>query len=143
MRIESAAFQDNIAKPCKDVMSAQTGMTRLAAMLSERGLEAHKDKTCYMLCGSKKYKEKTNEELKTMPLKFGDFLAKRKEADKYLGQLIHEDGLEASVEATIRDRTGKVKGAIYLTKSIIETHQMQGIGGMMAAKTLWEGAIVP
>ena len=132
VRIESAAFQDDISKPCKDVMSAQAGMTRLAAMLTERGLEAHKDKTCYLVCGSKKYKEKTNEQLKMMPLMFGDFIAKRKESDKYLGQLIHEEGLEASVEATIKERTGKIKGAIYLTKTIIDTYQMQGIGGLMA-----------
>ena len=78
-----------------------------------------------------------------MPLKFGDFPAKRKISDKYLGQIIHEGGLTASIEATILERTGKVKGAIYLTKTIIETFQMQGIGGMMAARTLWEGAIVP
>ena len=36
-----------------------------------------------------------------------------------------------------------MKGAIYLTKTIIETYQMRGIGGMMAARTVWEGAIVP
>ena len=65
-----------------------------------------------------------------------------KKGDKYLGQISHEDGLEASVEATIKERTGKIKGAIFLTKTIIETFQMQGIGALMAAKTLWEGAIV-
>ena len=74
---------------------------------------------------------------------FGNFPAKRKVSDKYLGQILHEDGLEASVRATIEERTGKVKGAIFLTKTIIETYQMQGIGAMAAAKTLWEGAIVP
>ena len=78
-----------------------------------------------------------------MPLKFGDFVAKRKASEKYLGQIIHEEGVSASVKATILERTGKVKGAIYLTETIIETYQMQGIGGMMAARTLWEGAIVP
>ena len=128
VRIESAAFQDDISKPCIDVFTAQSGMTRLAAMLSERGLEVHKDKTCYIVCGGKEYQASTNKQLKMMPLMFGDFPAKRKEADKYLGQTIHEDGLEASVKATIKERTGKIKGAIYLTKSIIETYQMQGVG---------------
>ena len=47
------------------------------------------------------------------------------------------------MKATTEDMTGKIKVAIYLTKSIIETYQMQEIGGMMAARTLWEGAIVP
>ena len=41
VRVESAAFQDDIAKPNHDVVSAQVGMTRLAEMLVERGLEAH------------------------------------------------------------------------------------------------------
>ena len=74
---------------------------------------------------------------------FGEFPAKRKESDKYLGQILHEDGLEASVKATIKERSGKIKGAIFLTKTVVETYQMQGIGAMAAAKTLWEGAIVP
>lgn len=78
-----------------------------------------------------------------MPLVFGDFPAKRKSCDKYLGQILHEDGLEASVKETIKERTGKIKGAIFLTKTIVETYQMQGIAAMAVAKTLWEGAIVP
>ena len=36
------------------------------------------------------------------------------------------------------DRVGKVKGAIYLNKQVIENVQMQAIGGMMAAKEIWE-----
>ena len=48
-----------------------------------------------------------------------------------------------SVEATFKERMGKVKGAVYTTASLLDTHQMQAIGGLMAAKYLWEGAIVP
>ena len=143
VRMESASFQDDILKPSSDVFTAQAGMTRLAGFLEERGLDAHQDKTSYLVCGTEEYKAKTNKLLKEIPLQFGDFLAKRKVMDKYLGQVLHEDGLEASVRATIQDRTGKIKGAIFLTKSIIETYQMQGIGAMAAAKVLWEGAIVP
>ena len=48
-----------------------------------------------------------------------------------------------SVEATILERKGKVQGAIYTTASILDTVQMQAMGGLMAAKHIWEGAIVP
>ena len=143
VRVESAIYQDDIAKPSQDVRTAQSGMTRLAAMLNERGLEAHRDKTSYLVCGSEAFKKKTEESLMLTPLVFGDFTVKRKISDKYLGQIIHEGGLKESVRGTIKERTGKIKGAIYLTKSVIETYQMQEIGGMMAARTLWEGAIVP
>ena len=75
-------------------------------------MEAHKEKTCYFVFGSKEYKTRTNKQLKVMPLMFGEFLANRTESDKYLGQIIHEDGLKASVEATIKERIGKIKGVI-------------------------------
>ena len=97
---------------------------------------------CFIVTGTKDFKTETNKELEVTPLMFGEFPANREKSDKYLGQILHEDGLEASVEATIKERTGKIKGAIFLTKTIIETFQMQGIGALMAAKTLWEGAIV-
>ena len=74
---------------------------------------------------------------------FGKFLVKAKKSDKYLGQILHEGGLAESVKATIKERSGKVKGAIYATKQIIDTFEMQAMGGMMAAKQLWEGAIIP
>ena len=143
VRVESAAFQDDICKPCEDVATTQCGMTKMAMMLQERGLDAHPEKTSYIVFGSEEYKKKMETEEKIMPLTFGEFVVKAKKSDKYLGQILHEDGLEESVKATIKERSAKVKGAIYATKQIIDTFQMQAMGGMMAAKHLWEGAIIP
>ena len=143
VRVETAAYQDDICKPNSDTISAQIGMTRLSAMLAERGLEAHEDKTGYILFGSDEFKKNRKRELDKMPLNFGSFKVKQKSQDKYLGQVLHQGGLAQSVKSTIMDRVGKVKGAIYLTKQVIETVQMQAISGMMAAKEIWERAIVP
>ena len=118
-------------------------MVRLAAMLSERGLEAHSEKTGYLVFGNRMFKEKVEMEVELMPLMFGEFEVARKESDKYLGQVLHEGGLAMSVQATIKERAGKIKGAIYTTASILNTIEMQAMGGLMAAKHLWEGAIVP
>jgi hypothetical protein len=57
--------------------------------------------------GSKKYKEKLDKQLENFELSFGGFKVKRKECDKYLGQILHT--LAKSVETTITDREGKVK----------------------------------
>ena len=143
VRFEAAAFQDDIAKPSGDVLSCQAGMTKLAAMLGARGLEAHEEKTGYILYGAPAFKEKVEEELEVTPLTFGTFKVKRKDKDKYLGQVLHQDGLAMSVRATIEERTSKVKGAIYTVASLLETFELQAMGGLMAAKYLWEGAIVP
>ena len=68
--VEPLAYQDDIMKGSKDVMAAQAGNTKLAAMLKDKGLDAHPDKTCFLICGSKKFKEKSQKELEVNPLKF-------------------------------------------------------------------------
>ena len=47
-------------------------MTRLEAMLRERGLRAHRYKTGYILFGSPSFKDRMRKELDIMPLKFGE-----------------------------------------------------------------------
>ena len=86
-------------------------MTRLAAMLSERDLEAHAEKTGYLVFGSREYKEEVDKQLELVPLMFGEFKARRKGCDKYLGQMLHEGGLARSVEATITERVGRIMGS--------------------------------
>ena len=56
---------------------------------------------------------------------------KRKESDKYLGQILHTNGARASCEATISDRESKIKGATFEIQSIVEDFKMQAIGGKM------------
>ena len=143
VRFETAAYQDDIAKPSGDARTAQAGVTKLATMLEERGLEAHEDKTGYILMGNEKYKAEMKVDLEANPLQMRRFEVKRKQQDKYLGQILHEGGLRKSVEATIKDRIGKIKGAIFLTAQIVDSFEMQAMGGLMSVKHLWEGAIVP
>ena len=93
--------------------------------------------------GSQDYKNKIAKQLENNPLYLGEFPVKRKEQDKYLGQILHSDGVRASCEATIALRKGKIKGATFEVQSIVDDFKMQAIGGMMAAWELWERAMVP
>jgi hypothetical protein len=63
--------------------------------------------------------------------------------DKYLGDMVHMDGLEASVEATIEDRVGKITASMHEIKAIMDDYRMQALGGMMGALDLWNLAVVP
>ena len=56
--------------------------------------------------------------------------------------MIHSGGVRASCAATITEREGKINGAIFETKSIIEEFRMQAIGGIMAAWEIWEKPMV-
>ena len=83
VNLQPLAYQDDIMKGNKDVLSAQTGNIKFAAMLKEKGLEAHPDKTCYIICGSKRFQEKAENDLRVSPLVFGTFPIKQRVSDKY------------------------------------------------------------
>ena len=52
IKVQPLAYQDDIMKGSKDVRGAQAGNIKLAAMFKDKGLSAHPDKTCYLVCGS-------------------------------------------------------------------------------------------
>ena len=74
---------------------------------------------------------------------FGRIVCKEKESDVYLGDVISSQGLEHSVELTVKKRLGLIRGAIYETSAIMEDYRLQAVGGMSAAWTIWERAICP
>ena len=74
---------------------------------------------------------------------FGTFPLKRRECHRYLGQMLHSGGLDRSAEATVQERSGRIKGATMDIKTINEEFKMKTMGGMMAAWELWERAMVP
>ena len=143
MRIQPQSFQDDILRVAPTLASARSGNIKLHMMLSERLLRCHPKKTCFLLIGSKNYKEDIREELKYFPIKFGDFTRMEKNQDMYLGDVLSTNGLAGSVEATVMQRLGKVKGAIYEAAAILKDYRMQAIGGMMGAWDIWEKAIIP
>ena len=106
-------------------------------------ITAHADKTFYIVCGSKKFKAKVEKDIQTNPLVFDTFDIKQRVSDKYLGQILHSDGLEASAAATVKERAGRIRGATMEIRSIVEEYPMQTIGGLMAARELWERALIP
>ena len=44
-----------------------------------------------------------------MPLTLGGFQVRKKEQDKYLGQVLHQGGLAINAKATILERLEKIK----------------------------------
>ena len=74
---------------------------------------------------------------------FGDIPMKNMKMMKYLGDMIHEDGLMASVDATVNDRVAKVRGSIFELKALCEDFRLQICGGMMGAIDILNMAIFP
>ena len=73
VRCEYFAYQDDIGKPSAGVNEAQAGNVKLSQMFKDKGLEAHPDKTCFVVFGSREFKDKISRQLEANTLLFGDF----------------------------------------------------------------------
>ena len=68
---------------------------------------------------------------------------KSKSEEKWLGDILSDQGLEKSVEATINSRFGKIQTAIFELKVVLEDLRMQVIGGLKCGMDIWELALIP
>ena len=92
---EYFAYQDDIGKGVKDT---QVANIKISNLFMEKGLKANPNKLCFILFGGQKYKDKINEQLQANPFTLGGFQVKRRDSDRYLGQVLHTDGVRASVD---------------------------------------------
>ena len=143
VRVLPLMFQDDILRGTGSVLSARAGNIKVAAVMRSKQLRLNQDKTGFIIFGKKKQVEEARKEIKMEPIMCGDFVTKEKVSDKWLGDIFHQDGLAASVSATIEDRVPKVKGAMYEAAAIVEDWRSQCIGGFRSAVDLWELAILP
>ena len=93
--------------------------------------------------GTKKQREKLKSELETNPIKCGNFVMKKVEKEKWLGQQLSEGGLADSVEATIESKMGKIKTACLEIANIVNDWRAETVGGLETAIILWEACIIP
>ena len=135
VRLQPLSWQDDLLGMAEDASRVQASMTRLAYAMAESQLTVHPDKSGYIMYGKKKYREQVSKETEEDPVKFGDIPMKKMEQMKYLGDMLHEDGLTASVDATVMDRMAKVKGSIFELKALCEDYRLQICGGMMGIHT--------
>ena len=114
------------------------------AEMGQKQLVFNGYKTGYIIFGTKKEVRKYKEKLSDNPLMCGSIVTKEKVMDKYLGDILHTGhSLESSVLATIKDREGKVKAAMFEALAIVEDFRAQSVGGMQTALDLWKVAILP
>ena len=104
--------------------------SQIKNILKEKTLDAHPDKSGIVLLGSERFKDRVEKELINEPINFNKFNLKIKTEDKYIGQMIKDD-LISSALATVKERSGKIKGAAIEVKQIREDFEMQTLSGTL------------
>ena len=142
-KLQPLIFQDDISRMSTDVWSAQSGNNRLEAAMETKLLDFNLDKSCFLVMGSKGNVNKMENDLEVTPLTLCGQLMNRMKKEKYLGDMISEGGLAASVDATVTKRKGQVISNILETKAVIEDYRSKVVGGINAGLEIWELAILP
>ena len=142
VRLQPLLWQDDLGALYSEVRLAQASDIRLSFVMKEKGLEIHPVKSGYLVFGPEKFKEEVRTETEKTPIICGEIKMNQKKQEKYLGDILDERGLAASVEETVRARLGKVRGAILELTALSQDFRMAVVGGTMGALDIWEICIV-
>ena len=106
VRLQPLSWQDDVVGLGSEVRLVQASLTKLSYFVDESQLDIHPDrsKSSYMMFGEKRCRQKLIEETEENPLMVGTVKLERSEAMTYLGEVLHQDGLAASVDATVDRR---------------------------------------
>ena len=124
-------------------MEARIANQTVDFLVKQRVLQLNRDKSVFLIVGSKKQKREASLELKDNPLKFGDFCTKEKQEEKWLGQYLSGLGPADSVAKTVEAREGKIRGACMEIACIVNDWRATVAGGMETALLLWEACCLP
>ena len=70
-------------------------------------------------------------------------IIKENDKEKYLGDYIHNKGVQESINQTIKNRFWRAMSAILEIKTIVEDCRSQYVGGILIGKDIWELAVLP
>ena len=104
-------FQDDLADCSDSLNKARESNRKVDFLTKQLCLTLNRDKSVYILLGSKKQKEETSRQLEKEPLMCGQFVMKEAKISKWLGQYLSSEGLSSSVSETFKQRDGKIRGA--------------------------------
>ena len=143
IRLQPLIYIDDLARSSTDLNSVRNGNVKFSSLAMEKQLQFHPKKSCFLVYGTENFKARIRLEANEEPVKLGANILYEKTEEKYLGDVFSSQGLSASVEATIKDRTSKIKGSIYELRAVVEDFRVQAVGGMEAAIDIYESCIVP
>ena len=101
LRMNPFLFQDDVARFCTSRDAAQEGNDKVETCLESKLLDANTDKSVFIIIGTNTITKKLKKDITKNPLTLNGVTLKEKPFDKYLGDMIHKDGLTQSVHLSL------------------------------------------
>ena len=111
--------------------------------LRKKLLRVNYDKSKYIIFGNKHYKNTVASELEKDPMTMSGVPLLQSKMEKYLGDIIHENGCKQSITETIKERTRKLWSKTEEIIQLVENPWMCGLGGSQMGIKLFEAMIIP
>ena len=111
-------------------------------LMESKLLDLHCDKSCYIIAGAKKAREKIRKEIMKKPLLLYNGNMKEVANNKYLGCLLAPT-VGQSITDTINSRIGLARRAVYEIRTIIEDSRAGALGAFTVGLNIWELSVIP
>ena len=143
LRLGPLLFQDDVARLAADTHSVQSANIRMESLAESKVLDFNLQKSCFMVFGDVKCKERVENDLRREPITLCDNPMNRVCEAKYLGDWLSSLGLDESVALTIRKRKWQVLVSIRDIRNIVDDARANMCGGLQSGLEIWELAIIP
>ena len=137
-------FQDDALRLADSLLAAQKGNMIIEAAMKRKQLSLSIEK-CSIIVFDKKSQHGCVREAvnRDKSLQICNQIIKTKVKDDYLGDVLHEEGLAKSAQATIDKRYGKSYMAIVEVIAILNDFRIDTVGGILAGLEIFDLAIIP
>ena len=112
-------------------------------IMNMKQLKLNVDKSAFVLFGRKNKVEEIRQFIADNPLMLSGQVMKEKVHEKYLGEHMHGEGLEKTIEFTVQQRHWITVSAIMEIKTILNDLRSHVPGGLNTGILLWEMAVIP
>ena len=127
-RLSVLMFQDDALRLTDSLEAAQRGNHLIETAMKRKQLSLSIDKCSVLVFDRKSHIESVRESINNgNSLKIFDKVIKAKIKDDYLGDVLHEEGLSKSVQATVDKRYGKAFMAIIEMASVLKDYRIDTV----------------
>ena len=141
--LSSTIFQDDVGKFNETLKQAREAALKIDEILKRKQLSANYDKSKFIVFGNKEQRKALKDEIKGDPIKMGNSSLSNSIQEKYLGDLIHENGCGMSITVTYEDRIRRLISKCTEIIKLAESPLMGVTGNSLPAFRLYESTIIP
>lgn len=139
--VSEADFVDDESALCNSAEAARVKGNLITRASEHLNVKVHPQKTKILVVGEKRWKEETLKDLETNPVMIAGEKVEMSDSERYLGMMINENGLKATVEQQMKFRISECNAKISQIMILLEKPTMLSFGYLAGLRTLFDSVM--